>query len=98
VLESAIVQLDIARWGAGMAGRSLTAHHPFIATPFVVSCSETQKRESLPRVTAGEVQVAAGVTESGGGHRPPNRYSPAPRARLAATSPTAPTNRTITVP
>ena len=98
MLEAAIVQLEIARSGAGMAGTSLTAHHTFSTEPLVVSGSETQKREYPQCVAAGEVQVATGATESGGGHRPPDRYRPAPRARLAASSPAAPTNRRITVP
>ena len=41
MLEAAIVQLEIARSGAGMAGTSLTAHHTFSTEPLVVSGSET---------------------------------------------------------
>ena len=67
VLEAAIVQQEIARSGAGMAGTSLTAHHTFSTEPLVVYGSEKHKQEYLPRVADGDVQVATGVTEPNAG-------------------------------
>lgn len=67
VVEAAIVQQEIARSGAGMAGTSLTAHHTFSTEPLVVYGTERHKEEYLPRIAAGDVQVCTGVTEPNAG-------------------------------
>jgi acyl-CoA dehydrogenase len=67
VLEAAIVQQEIARSGAGMAGTSLTAHHTFSTEPLVAYGTERHKEQYLPRIAEGEVQVCTGVTEPNAG-------------------------------
>lgn len=67
VLEAAIVQQEIARSGAGMAGTSLTAHHTFSTEPLVVYGTEKHKQQYLPRIADGDVQVCTGVTEPNAG-------------------------------
>jgi acyl-CoA dehydrogenase len=67
VLEAALVQQEIARSGAGMAGTSLTAHHTFSTEPLVAYGTETHKERYLPRIAAGDVQVCTGVTEPNAG-------------------------------
>ena len=67
VVEAAIVQQEIARSGAGMAGTSLTAHHTFSTEPLVAYGTEAHKERYLPRIAAGDVQVCTGVTEPNAG-------------------------------
>jgi len=67
VVEAAIVQQEIARSGAGMAGTSLTAHHTFSTEPLLVYGTDEHKERYLPRVADGEVQVCTGVTEPNAG-------------------------------
>ncbi|MFB6121916.1 MAG: acyl-CoA dehydrogenase family protein [Haloferacaceae archaeon] len=67
VLEAALVQQEIARSGAGMAGTSITAHHTFSTEPLVAYGTEKHKQQYLPRIADGEVQVCTGVTEPNAG-------------------------------
>jgi acyl-CoA dehydrogenase len=67
VFEAAIVQQEIARSGAGMAGTSVTAHHTFSTEPLVAYGTEKHKQQYLPRIADGEVQVCTGVTEPNAG-------------------------------
>jgi acyl-CoA dehydrogenase len=67
VFEAAIVQQEIARSGAGMAGTSLTAHHTFSTEPLVAYGTEKHKQQYLPQIADGEVQVCTGVTEPNAG-------------------------------
>ena len=67
VLEAAIVQQEIARSGAGMAGTSLTAHHTFSTEPLVAFGTDGHKERYLPRIADGDVQVCTGVTEPNAG-------------------------------
>ena len=67
VFEAALVQQEIARSGAGMAGTSLTAHHTFSTEPLVVYGTQKHKEQYLPRIADGEVQVCTGVTEPNAG-------------------------------
>ena len=67
VLEAAIVQQEIARSGAGMAGTSVTAHHTFSTEPLVAYGTEKHKEQYLPRIADGDVQVCTGVTEPNAG-------------------------------
>jgi acyl-CoA dehydrogenase len=67
VVEAALVQQEIARSGAGMAGTSLTAHHTFSTEPLVAYGTEAHKERYLPRIADGDVQVCTGVTEPNAG-------------------------------
>jgi len=67
VQEASIVQQEIARSGAAMAGTSLTAHHTFSTEPLVVYGDEAHKERYLPRIAAGDAQVCTGVTEPNAG-------------------------------
>ena len=67
VQEAAIVQQEIARSGAAMAGTSITAHHVFSAAPLVAYGDEAHKERYLSRIAAGDVQVCTGVTEPNAG-------------------------------
>lgn len=67
VQEASIVQQEIARSGAGMAGASLTAHHTFSTEPLVQFGDEEHKERYLPQIAEGEVQVCTGVTEPNAG-------------------------------
>jgi acyl-CoA dehydrogenase len=67
VQEAAIVQQEIARSGAAMAGTSLTAHHTFSTEPLVAFGTEAHKQRYLPRIAEGAVQVCTGVTEPNAG-------------------------------
>ena len=67
VFEAAIVQQEIARSGAGMAGTSITAHHTFSTEPLVAYGTEKHKQQYLPRIADGDVQVCTGVTEPNAG-------------------------------
>jgi acyl-CoA dehydrogenase len=67
VQEAALVQGEIARSGAAMAGTSVTSHHVFSVAPLIEYGSEAHKERYLPRVAAGDVMVCTGVTEPNAG-------------------------------
>ncbi len=67
VTEAALVQQEIARSGAAMAGTSVTSHHVFSVAPLVEYGDEAHKRRYLPAVADGAVQVCTGVTEPNAG-------------------------------
>jgi acyl-CoA dehydrogenase len=67
VQEASIVQQEIARSGAAMAGTSVTAHHTFSTEPLVAFGDEAHKERYLPRIADGSVQVCTGVTEPNAG-------------------------------
>ncbi|MFB6164154.1 MAG: acyl-CoA dehydrogenase family protein [Haloarculaceae archaeon] len=67
VQEAALVQQEIARSGAAMAGTSVTSHHVFSVAPLVEFGADDHKQRYLPRVAAGDVQVCTGVTEPNAG-------------------------------
>lgn len=67
VQEAAIVQHELARSGAGMAGASVTAHHNFSTAPLVEFGGEEHKDRYLPLIAEGSVQVCTGVTEPNAG-------------------------------
>ncbi|MFB6311682.1 MAG: acyl-CoA dehydrogenase family protein, partial [Salinirussus sp.] len=71
LVESAIVQLELARSGAGAAGLSVTSHHVFSAAPLVEFGDEAHKERYLPRVADGDVMVCTGVTEPNAGMNTP---------------------------
>lgn len=72
VQESALVQLELAKSGAGNAGLSVTSHHVFSTKPLVEFGDEDHKERYLPRVADGEVMVCTGVTEPNAGMNTPN--------------------------
>jgi acyl-CoA dehydrogenase len=65
--EAALVQQEIARSGAAMAGTSITSHHVFSTAPLVEFGSEDHKERYLPDIAAGNVMVCTGVTEPNAG-------------------------------
>lgn len=67
VQEAAIVQQEIARSGAAMAGTSVTSHHVFSTAPLVEFGSADHCKRYLPKIASGEVQVCTGVTEPNAG-------------------------------
>ncbi len=67
VQEASIVQQEIARSGAGMAGTSITSHHVFSTAPLIEYGSEDHKSAYLPGIAAGDVMVCTGVTEPNAG-------------------------------
>jgi len=67
VQEAAIVQQEIARSGAAMAGTSITSHHVFSTAPLVEYGADDHRERYLPRIAAGDVQVCTGVTEPNAG-------------------------------
>ena len=67
VQEAAIVQQEIARSGAAMAGTSVTSHHVFSVAPLIEYGSEEHRERYLPRVADGDVMVCTGVTEPNAG-------------------------------
>ncbi len=67
VQEAAIIQQEIARSGAAMAGTSITSHHVFSAAPLVEYGEEAHKERYLPDIAAGDVMVCTGVTEPNAG-------------------------------
>ncbi len=69
--ESAIVQQELARSGAGAAGVSVTSHHVFSTAPLVEFGDEAHKERYLPKVAAGDVMVSTGVTEPNAGLNTP---------------------------
>ncbi len=71
LIESAIVQKELARSGAGTAGLSVTSHHVFSAAPLVEFGDEDHKERYLPKVASGDVMVCTGVTEPNAGMNTP---------------------------
>lgn len=67
VQEASLVQQEIARSGAGMAGTSITAHHTFSSEPLVAFGDDEHKERYLPDIADGAVQVCTGVTEPNAG-------------------------------
>ena len=67
VQEASIVQQEIARSGAAMAGTSITSHHVFSTAPLVEHGRESHKERYLPAVADGGVMVCTGVTEPNAG-------------------------------
>jgi len=67
VQEAALVQGEIARSGAAMAGTSVTSHHVFSVAPLIEYGTEAHKERYLPRVAEGDVMVCTGVTEPNAG-------------------------------
>jgi acyl-CoA dehydrogenase len=67
VQEAALVQGEIARSGAAMAGTSVTSHHVFSVAPLIEYGTEAHKERYLPRVADGDVMVCTGVTEPNAG-------------------------------
>ncbi|WP_424018860.1 acyl-CoA dehydrogenase family protein [Halorientalis pallida] len=67
VQEAALVQQEIARSGAAMAGTSITSHHVFSTAPLVEFGDEEHKRRYLPKIADGDVMVCTGVTEPNAG-------------------------------
>ena len=67
VQEASLIQQEIARSGAGMAGTSITAHHTFSTEPLVAFADEEHKQRYLPEIADGSVQVCTGVTEPNAG-------------------------------
>jgi acyl-CoA dehydrogenase len=77
--ESALVQKELARSGAGAAGMSVTSHHVFSAAPLVEFGNEAHKERYLPKVASGEVMVCTGVTEPNSGLDTPTLETTAER-------------------
>ncbi|WP_336000753.1 acyl-CoA dehydrogenase family protein [Halorientalis halophila] len=67
VQEAALVQQEIARSGAAMAGTSITSHHVFSTAPLVEFGDEDHKERYLPDIAEGSVMVCTGVTEPNAG-------------------------------
>ena len=67
VQEAALVQQEIARSGAAMAGTSITSHHVFSTAPLVEYGDEEHKHRYLPQIADGDVMVCTGVTEPNAG-------------------------------
>lgn len=67
VQEAALVQQEIARSGAAMAGTSVTSHHVFSVAPLIEYGSDGHRERYLPRVADGDVMVCTGVTEPNAG-------------------------------
>ncbi|MFD6347294.1 acyl-CoA dehydrogenase family protein [Streptomyces roseolus] len=61
--ESAIMMTEIAESGAGMSGGSAIHFYVFPPAPILRYGSEAMKREWLPKLAAGEILMAFGVTE-----------------------------------
>lgn len=67
IQEAALVQQEVARSGAAMAGTSVTSHHVFSTAPLVEFGDEAHRERYLPRIARGDVQVCTGVTEPNAG-------------------------------
>jgi acyl-CoA dehydrogenase len=61
--EAAVMMHEIAASGAGMSGGSAIHFYVFPPAPIVRYGSEAMKREWLPKIAAGEVLTAFGITE-----------------------------------
>ena len=67
VQEASIIQQEIARSGAAMAGTSITSHHVFSSAPLVEYGDDEHKERYLPQIADGDVMVCTGVTEPNAG-------------------------------
>ncbi len=67
LVEAGVMMGEIAGSGAGMSGGSAMHFYVFPPAPIVRYGSEEMKREWLPKLAAGEVLMAFGVTEPGAG-------------------------------
>jgi acyl-CoA dehydrogenase len=67
IQEAALVQQEIARSGAAMAGTSITSHHVFSTAPLVEFGDEEHKQRYLPAIADGSLMVCTGVTEPNAG-------------------------------
>src|SRR5258705_8836665 len=67
VTEAAIMMNEVAGHGGGMAAASTVHINLFGPHPIVVFGNDEQRRRWLPRLIAGEDQVAFGVTEPDAG-------------------------------
>jgi alkylation response protein AidB-like acyl-CoA dehydrogenase len=67
IIEASIVLHAICLSGAGTSGASPVHFFMFPAAPVVHFGSEAMKRASLPRIAAGEMLLAFGVTEPSAG-------------------------------
>ncbi|MFD2471999.1 acyl-CoA dehydrogenase family protein [Amycolatopsis silviterrae] len=65
--EAAVMMGEISASGAGMAGGSAIHFYVFPPAPVVKYGSEEMKREYLPKLAAGELLMAFGVTEPDAG-------------------------------
>ena len=65
--EAAVMLSEIAASGAGMSGASAIHFYVFPPAPILRHGSEEMKREWLPKLAAGEVLMAFGVTEPNAG-------------------------------
>ena len=63
ITEAAVMMGEIAASGAGMSGGSAIHFYVFPPAPIVRHGSEAMKAEWLPKIAAGEVLTAFGVTE-----------------------------------
>ncbi|MBC3191809.1 acyl-CoA/acyl-ACP dehydrogenase [Pseudonocardia sp. C8] len=63
ITEAAVMMGEIAASGAGMSGGSAIHFYVFPPAPIVRHGSEKMKREWLPKLAAGEILCAFGVTE-----------------------------------
>jgi hypothetical protein len=61
--EAAVMMGEIAGTGAGMSGGSAIHFYIFPPAPIIRYGSEEMKREWLPKLAAGEILMAFGVTE-----------------------------------
>jgi len=67
VQEASLIQQEIARSGAAMAGTSITSHHVFSAAPLIEYGDDAHKERYLPDIADGAVMVCTGVTEPNAG-------------------------------
>jgi alkylation response protein AidB-like acyl-CoA dehydrogenase len=65
--ECGVMMQEIAASGAGMSGGSAVHFYVFPPAPVIRYGSEQMKREWLPRLAAGEILMAFGVTEPDAG-------------------------------
>lgn len=67
VLEATIVQQEVCRSGAAMAGASTISHYVHSAAPLVEFGSDDLKNRYLPKIVDGKTHLAVGVTEPNAG-------------------------------
>jgi alkylation response protein AidB-like acyl-CoA dehydrogenase len=67
ITEAAIVAGEVCASGAGTSGASAVHFYMFPPTPIIKYGSEAMRRRYLPRVAAGELLMAFGVTEPNAG-------------------------------
>lgn len=71
ITEAAIVLQQVCEAGAGMTGASAIHINIFGINPLVKHGTDEQKRRYLPKIIAGELKVAFGVTEPDAGLETP---------------------------